>query len=150
MRLTPIHPHTHAHKLYYYDSSKLTRLITFTGPWSLSRSQRSDQCYNVTIKIMRLIKGKLSCHTLSEKCFSFSFLGPFLERAFVSLDFRRKCVKAFPFMKKISDKTSGNWDFRVRGWCCYAVMLLCLFLFVCLTSLCLVLGQAVMGLFKWI
>ena len=65
---------------------------------------------------------ELSCHTLSEICFSFRFLGPFLERAFVSLDFRRKCVKAFPFMKKISDKTAGNWDFRVRGWCCYAVM----------------------------
>ena len=63
----------------------------------------------------------MPCHTLSVKYFSL-LLRAFSERAFVSLDFRRKYLKAFPFMKKISNKTSaGKWDFCERGWC-YAVM----------------------------
>ena len=87
---------------------------------------------------------KMPWHTLSVKFFPL-LLRAFSERAFVSLDFRRKYLKAFPFMKKISNKTRPESETFERE---DGVMLLCLFLFVCLTSLCFVLGQAVMGLFK--
>ena len=102
--------------------------------------------YNSLIELVFTSSIKYPWSHPVSKIFLFAFLGLF-----------RKSLCVFRLPQKISKSISLYEEDKYIGRRLESetfvrredgVMLLCLFLFVCLTSLCLVLGQAVMGLFK--